>query len=160
MTHEEQRIWLIKKLLSERIEYRRYKIPEDEQEQKRLLRSLMNMRMPLGISEDFLKIQDEYLQVENAREGFVDIHDLKPVSADDRLYLWQGDITRLKVDAIVNAANSQMLGCLYPFWAMSLENANAIYACLNFDEAFCPKQIEKQSICIDGDAGELVKALR
>ena len=114
MTHEEQRIWLIKKLLSERIEYRRYKIPEDEQEQKRLLRSLMNMRMPLGISEDFLKIQDEYLQAENARDGFVDIHDLKPVSTDDRLYLWQGDITRLKVDAIVNAANSQMLGCFQP----------------------------------------------
>ena len=48
----------------------------------------------------------------------------------------------------------------YPFWAMSQENAKATYACLNFNEAFCPRQIEKQSICIDGDAGELIKALR
>ena len=114
MTHEEQRIWLIKKLLSERIEYRRYKVPEDEQEQKDLLRSLMNVRMPHGISEEFLKIQDEYLQEENAKTGFVDIDELNPVATDDRLYLWQGDITRLKVDAIVNAANSQMLGCFQP----------------------------------------------
>ena len=114
MTHEEQRIWLIKKLLSERIEYKKYGIPEDEQEQKNMLRSLMNVRVPQSISEEFLQIQDEYLQMENAEDGVVDIEDLKPVALDERLYLWQGDITRLKVDAIVNAANSQMLGCFQP----------------------------------------------
>ena len=114
MTHEEQRIWLIKKLLSERIEYKKYGIPEDEQEQKNMLRSLMNVRVPHSISEEFLQIQDEYLQVENAEDWVVDIEDLKPVALDERLYLWQGDITRLKVDAIVNAANSQMLGCFQP----------------------------------------------
>ena len=114
MTHEEQRIWLIKKLLSERIEYRKYQIPDDEKEQKDMLRSLMNVRMPHFISDEFLQIQDEYLQVENAEDGFVTIDDLKPVAADDRLYLWQGDITRLKVDVVVNAANSQMLGCFQP----------------------------------------------
>ena len=58
MTHEEQRIWLIKKLLSERREYKKYGIPEDEQEQKNMLRSLMNVRVPHSISEEFLQIQD------------------------------------------------------------------------------------------------------
>lgn len=114
MNREEQRIWLIQSLLSEQPEYRKYRIPKDVQGQKDLLRSLMNVREPSPISEEFLKIQDEYLQAENAAEGFVDIHDLQPVRLDDRLYLWQGDITRLKVDAIVNAANSQMLGCFRP----------------------------------------------
>ena len=47
----------------------------------------------------------------------------------------------------------------YPFWAMTRANPDARYACLNFNEAFCPKQIEKQSICINGDAGELIEAL-
>lgn len=114
MTHEERRIWLIKKLLSERIEYRKYQIPDDEKGQKDMLRSLMNVRMPHFISDEFLQIQDEYLQVENAKDGFVDIDELTPVKSDSRLYLWQGDITRLKVDAIVNAANSRMLGCFQP----------------------------------------------
>ena len=114
MTHEEKRVWLIRELLSEKPEYRRYRIPEDEQGQKDLLRSLMNVREPIPISEEFLAVQDEYLQAENATCGFVDIDELTPVKTDARLYLWQGDITRLKIDAIVNAANSQMLGCFQP----------------------------------------------
>lgn len=114
MTHDEQRVWLIRNLLSEKSEYRGYEIPDGETEQKNLLRGLMNVREPSPISGEFLKVQDEYLQVENAKEGFVDIAELKPVKSDRRLYLWQGDITRLKVDAIVNAANSQMLGCFQP----------------------------------------------
>lgn len=114
MTHNERRVWLIRNLLSEKPEYREYEIPDDEQELKDLLRGLMNVRMPEPISEEFLKVQDEYLQVENAKDGFVDIDELAPVKSDSRLYLWQGDITRLKVDAIVNAANSQMLGCFQP----------------------------------------------
>ena len=114
MTHDEQRLWLIQNLLSEKPEYREYEIPEDEQEQKNLLRGLMNVREPFPISVEFLKVQDEYLQMENAKDGFVDIDELEPVKSDSRLYLWQGDITRLKVDTIVNAANSQMLGCFQP----------------------------------------------
>ena len=47
----------------------------------------------------------------------------------------------------------------YPFWAMTAENPKAVYACLNFSEAFCPKQIEEQSICIDGDTGEVLEEL-
>ena len=61
MTHEEQRIWLIEHLLNERVEYRSYPIPDDEQEQKNLLRALMNVRMPDPISEEILAVQDEYL---------------------------------------------------------------------------------------------------
>ena len=114
MTHEEQRVWLIQELLNEQPEYRRYKIPAAEQEQKNLLRALMNVRMPADISQEFEKIQDEYLQEENARAGIVDIEDLKPLKCDNRLYLWQGDMTCLKVDAITNPANSGLLGCFRP----------------------------------------------
>ena len=111
MTQKERRIKLIKGLLSEEPDYKDIEIPEDEQDQKDLLRSLMNVRMPNSISEDFLKIQDEYLLEENQKGGIVDIEDLPPTKIDDRIILWQGDITSLKVDSIVNAANSGMCGC-------------------------------------------------
>ncbi|MBQ8093908.1 MAG: macro domain-containing protein, partial [Clostridia bacterium] len=114
MTHEEQRIWLIKQLLAEEPQYGKYQIPEDDEEQKNLLRALMNVRLPKPISEDVLKVQDEYLSEENRRAGITDIKDLTPCATDGRIYLWQGDITTLKVDAIVNAANSGMTGCFQP----------------------------------------------
>ena len=114
MNQEERRVWLIEQLLAERTDVSDRKIPLEEQRQKNLLRSLMNIRMPDSISDEFLEIQDEYLQAENAKDGFVDIGALQPVKSDDRMYLWQGDITRLQVDAIVNAANAQMLGCFQP----------------------------------------------
>ena len=110
MTQAERRAFLIEYLLSERGE--RINIPADEYNQKRLLRSLFNIRMPRETSEDFLRIQDKYLQEENRRKGITDIADLQPVQDD--IYLWQGDITTLKCGAIVNAANSQMLGCFQP----------------------------------------------
>ena len=110
MTQAERRAFLSEYLLSERGE--RINIPADEYNQKRLLRSLFNIRMPRETSEDFLRIQDEYLQEENRRKGITDIADLQPVQDD--IYLWQGDITTLKCGAIVNAANSQMLGCFQP----------------------------------------------
>lgn len=71
----------------------------------------MNVREPLAESDEFLKIQDEYLKERNSARGVVDVEDFEPLKSDERLYLWQGDITTLKVDAIVNAANSQLLGC-------------------------------------------------
>lgn len=114
MEHDKQREWLIQTLLDEDIHYREYKIPENEQEQKDLLRSLMNVRIPKPVSADFLKIQDEYLTEENAKNEITDVKDLAPTNLDKRIYLWQGDITALKVDAIVNAANSQMCGCFRP----------------------------------------------
>ena len=110
MTQTERRLFLIQALLRERGE--RFELPREEYNQKRLLRSLFNIRMPKEVSEEFLQIQDEYLQEENRNKGITDIADLQPVQND--IYLWQGDITSLKCGAIVNAANSQMLGCFQP----------------------------------------------
>ena len=87
-------------------------VPANDAEQKRLLRSLMNVRFPRPASESFLTIQDEYLQEELAQRGVTDLADLTPAS--EGIYLWQGDITTLRCDAIVNAANSGMTGCYVP----------------------------------------------
>ena len=110
MTQTERRIYLIEYLLSERGE--KISIPADKYDQKRLLRSLFNIRMPKNVADIFLQIQDEYLREENRRKGITDIADLEPVQ--EGIYLWQGDVTTLKCSAIVNAANSQMLGCFQP----------------------------------------------
>lgn len=114
MNQAERRLWLINELMSEDDYYRNYDIPSGEKEQKDFLRALMNVREPKDISEEFLEIQDEYLCEDNATHGYVLIDELTPVESNPNLYIWQGDITRLKVDAIVNAANSQMCGCFQP----------------------------------------------
>lgn len=87
-------------------------IPNDDENKWLLFRSLVNIREPLPVSDEFLKIQDELLKSEISKKGIVDLRDLQPVRGN--IYLWQGDITTLKVDAIVNAANSRMLGCFAP----------------------------------------------
>ena len=117
MTQDERREYLIQYLLKEEIRFGKQNIPADKKEQQNLLRSLMNVRPPRPISEKFLEIQDEYLKERNTERGITDIADLKPVASDPRLYIWQGDITTLKCDAIVNACNSQMLGCFSPMHA-------------------------------------------
>ena len=117
MIQDERREYLIQYLLKEEIPFGRQNIPTDKQGQENLLRSLMNVRPPRPISNDFLKIQDEYLTERNIERGITDIDTLAPVKSDSRLYIWQGDITTLKCDAIVNACNSQMLGCFSPMHA-------------------------------------------
>lgn len=112
MTQMERRLYLIQELLKEQPGYAGLEIPEDEDEQKRLLRSLFNIRMPRPAGREFLAVQDAYLQEETQRKGIMDFSDLQPVQ--EGIYLWQGDITTLRCDAIVNAANSQMLGCFVP----------------------------------------------
>lgn len=114
MTHEEKRLYLIKELLSELPQYRNMEIPENTEEQKRLLRSLMNIRSPRPIGEEFLKVQDEYLSAEVKEKGITDSDTLPVSPSHNRLILWRGDITTLKVDAIVNAANSALRGCFVP----------------------------------------------
>ena len=117
MTQSERREYLIQYLLKEDKKIFRPKMPSDKQGQEELLRSLMNVRMPKPISEEFLKIQDEYLTQRNMERGITDVNDLQPTASDPRFYIWQGDITTLKCDAIVNACNSQMLGCFSPMHA-------------------------------------------
>lgn len=112
MTQEERRLYLIKELIKENSNYSDILIPDNEVEQKVFLRGLLNVRMPNDISKEFLQIQDEYLQEECKSKGITDLKDLKPIQND--IYLWQGDITTLKCDVIVNACNCDLLGCFYP----------------------------------------------
>ena len=120
MTQEEKRHYLIKELLSELPQYQeegaleRLSLPEHPEEQKRLLRSLMNIRPPRPVSQEFLRIQDGYLGEEVRQRGIVDGNALPASPANPRLVLWRGDITTLQVDAIVNAANSALRGCFVP----------------------------------------------
>lgn len=112
MTQNERRVYLIKELLAEHPEYINMKMPGSEDEQKRLLRSLFNIRIPRKSKVRFLSVQNRYLREETRKKGITDIADLTP--SEGNLYLWQGDITTLKCDAIVNAANSGMTGCYHP----------------------------------------------
>ncbi len=110
MEQYERRLYLINTLLAER--GRSMPVPRDEAEQKRLLRALMNIRMPAPLSEEYLNIEGEYLKEEAKAKGIAALSELAPCG--DGLYLRQGDITRLACDAIVNAANSGMTGCYQP----------------------------------------------
>lgn len=112
MNQSEKRLFLMQSLLNERPSCQKQIIPADSERQKILLRGLMNVRRPVRIGADFLQVQDAYLQDETAAKGITDIADLTPIQPG--LYLWQGDITTLKCDAIVNAANSGMTGCYIP----------------------------------------------
>ena len=160
MTQDERRLYLINELLKERHED--CDIPDDEKSQKDLLRSLMNIRPPLPVSSEFLQIQDEYLQEVNRERGCTDVCDLESVKEivgssltmrkdvipvldtgiAKKLYLWQGDITTLKVDAIVNAANSQLLGCFAPLHAC-IDNCIHTFAGIQLRLA-CNELMKKQ----------------
>ncbi|MGM9634918.1 MAG: protein-ADP-ribose hydrolase [Candidatus Avispirillum sp.] len=125
MTQTERRKYLISALLKEQPQHSKTDIPTDEQEQKALLRSLFNLRMPEPANDEFLAVQDAYLQKEARLKGISGLADLQPIEQD--IYLWQGDITTLACDAIVNAANSALLGCFCPCHGC-IDNAIHTYA--------------------------------
>ena len=125
MTQSQRREFLIHYLLQERQEHTGVSLPTGEEKQRRLLRSLMNQRPPAPIEGEFLRVQDDYLRERLGERGVTQLVDLRPVQPG--LYLWQGDITTLEVDAIVNAANSGMTGCYVPCHGC-IDNAIHTYA--------------------------------
>ena len=140
MNQTERRLYLLQALLSERPEYRDWTIPQNADEQRRLLRGLMNVRPPRLCGEELLRVQDAYLQQLLAERGVTDADDLSPVQPG--MYLWQGDITTLKCDAIVNAANSGMTGCYAPNHRC-IDNAIHTYAGMQLRLA-CAELMERQ----------------
>ena len=144
MNRTEQLRYLNEALLAEMPRYREWAadFPRDDTAQRRLLRSLMNLRPPMPMSPEFLAVQDALLSAETAEKGVVDGEALPATAADPRLVLWQGDITRLRVDAIVNAANSALLGCFVPCHGC-IDNAIHSAAGLQLREA-CFRLMEVQ----------------
>lgn len=118
----ERLTYLLNQLIVDSGAYDTIELPEEYEEKHRAVRSLMNVRMPGRISEEVLKVQDEFLKSEALEKGIVTLKDIPTVAKQygskhpfaGKLSIWQGDITRLEVGAIVNAANSQMLGCFVP----------------------------------------------
>lgn len=140
MNQNEKRVYLIKRLLKEQPRYRNMQIPIDTDQQKTMLRSLMNIRMPGKIDDEFISVQDEYLRQVNAEKGVVTLSDMEEIQPD--VYIWKGDITRLKVGAVVNAANSSMTGCYQPCHNC-IDNCIHTYAGIRL-RLSCAKIMEEQ----------------
>lgn len=154
MTQEQQMDDLIRCLLAERKEYQDIGVPSKLPDKRRLLRSLMNVRPPAPVSKEFLRAQDAYLQERLVQRGVTRLQDLTPVRPG--LYLWQGDITTLAVDAIVNAANSQVLGCFIPCHGC-IDNAIHTYAGVQL-RLECARIMERQKKAEPAGKAKITKA--
>lgn len=108
MNQEAKLDYLIAYLIAES-NYENSEVAQTVDEKQRLFRKLCNIRQPLPVTTEFLEVQDEYLANWNGERSSVFVEELEPIQ--NQLYIWQGDITRLATDGIVNAANSKLLGC-------------------------------------------------
>ncbi len=144
MTQTERRQFLIQYLLSENPQYSEIEIPNDEISQKQLLRALMNIRPAIPASDEFLSVQDAYLQEINRSRGITKLSDMSAkISCDNgNIYLWRGDITLLGVDGIVNAANSGMTGCWQPCHAC-IDNCIHTFAGIQL-RSVCHEMMQEQ----------------
>ena len=140
MTTQEQRLdYLVERFKADSVRYRDLQTPEDTEGKRRLLRSLMNIRMPKELDASVLAVQDEYLRERVRENGIVSPADIPEIR--DGISVWQGDITRLALDAIVNAANSQMLGCFVPMHTC-IDNCIHTFAGVQL-RAECSRQMEQ-----------------
>lgn len=123
MKSQQERLdYLLQQMQNDIQEYQGVELPSDYENRKKTLRGFMNMRMPKPVSEEVLHVWDDFLQEEIKEKGIVELKNIPTVKQKygsihpfgNKLSVWKGDITRLKVGAIVNAANSQLLGCFIP----------------------------------------------
>lgn len=146
-TQNERLNYLVEEFKADSVEYKNLKTPDDPAEKRRLLRSLMNIRMPRRMADDVLAVQDAYLKERAGEKGIVAVSDIPEIRSG--LSVWQGDITRLNADAIVNAANSQMLGCFVPMHTC-IDNCIHTYAGIQL-RAECARQMNQLKIRYGND---------
>ena len=147
-TQEERLSFLVEQFKEDSRSYRDLETPEDVPGRQQLLRALMNVRSPRRMRADVLQVQDEYLKERSLERGIVTLEEIPTIReegsghpAGDVLSLWQGDITTLKAGAIVNAANSQMLGCFIPMHHC-IDNCIHTYAGIQLREE-CARQMNE-----------------
>ncbi len=139
MTQNGRLDFLVEEFKADSVQYKDLQTPKDTEGKRRILRSLMNVRMPRKMDEAVLAVQDEYLQARIRENGIVELADIPVIRGS--MSIWQGDITRLAVDAIVNAANSQMLGCFVPMHTC-IDNCIHTFAGVQL-RAECARQMEQ-----------------
>ena len=142
MNQNERLDYLVKKFREDSGRYKEMEMPESEDEKRNLLRSFMNIRLPKKMDEETIEVQNDYLKERAEEKGIVRLNDIPEIS--EGLSIWQGDITRLAVDAIVNAANSQMLGCFVPMHTC-IDNCIHTYAGIQLREE-CNRQMNQLRI--------------